>query len=152
MVELVSISDPAPRGGEMAPPTPEPRMIENKNTPPEVEMEFSTPLQEVMGADLPDEPIMDPMTVQKPPTIPGSGKKEQLVAAPKSKNPLGLTDDQFHAGLAGLAAVIAYSKPVQDKVAEMIPQVAGGGLTGTAFMLLLTAVVYMIIRRFLVSR
>lgn len=110
-------------------------------------MEFSTPLQEVMGADLPEEmPMMDPTLVQKP-----QNKKEMLVAAApsKSKNPFGLTDEQFQAALAGVAAIVAYSRPVQDKIAEMVPQVASGGLTGTAFMLVLTAVIFMLVRRFL---
>lgn len=152
MVELVSLSDPAPRGGESLPPVPEPRMLdENKNTHPPIEMEFSTPLQEVMGADLPTEmPVMDPTIVQKPQTFPGVGRKEKLVAAPpKVKNPFGLTDEQFQAALAGVAGVIAFSKPVQDKIAEMVPQVASGGLTGTAFMLVLTAIIFMLVRRFI---
>lgn len=123
-------------------------------------MEFSTPIQEVMGgADFePEEtmPVIDDGLVQRPRKEGYRTQKDvpQSVAAvaAASKNPLGLTDDQFQAALAGLAAVIAFSKPVQDKIAEVLPQVVGQGMVSQAFMLALTAVIFMLAKRFLVGK
>jgi len=140
-------------------PTPEPRMVE-KNTDHRLEMEFSTPIQEVMGgADFePEEtmPVIDDGLVQRPRKEGYRAQKESAgPTAPMTaggKNPFGLTDDQFQAALAGLAAVIAFSRPVQDKIGEVLPQVVGQGLMSQAFMLALTAVIFMLAKRFLAGK
>jgi hypothetical protein len=120
-------------------------------------MEFSTAIQDVMGsADFePEEMTMpvDERLVQRVRKESYRPEKEipQSVAA-ASKNPFGLTDDQLQAALAGLAAVIAFSKPVQDKIAEVLPQVVGQGLMSQAFMLALTAVIFMLAKKFLAGK
>jgi hypothetical protein len=73
-----------------------------------------------------------------------------MIGAPpsksESKNPLGLTDEQFQAAIAGLAAVAAFSKPVQEKLADMIPKFLSeaGELstTGMAVTAILAAVIF----------
>lgn len=122
-------------------------------------MEFSTPIQEVMGgADFePEEtmPVIDDGLVQRPRKEGYRSQKDvpqSVATAAASKNPFGLTDDQFQAALAGLAAVIAFSRPVQDKIGEVLPQVVGQGLMSQAFMLALTAVIFMLAKRFLAGK
>jgi hypothetical protein len=64
----------------------------------------------------------------------------------KTGNPLGLTDDQFQAAVAGIAAVLAFSKPVQEKLADMIPKFLSeaGDMTATGMGVsaLLAAVIF----------
>lgn len=71
----------------------------------------------------------------------------------KTGNPLGLTDEQFQAAVAGIAALLAFSKPVQDKLADMIPKFMSeaGNLspTGMAVTALLVAVLYFFALKFL---
>jgi hypothetical protein len=145
----------------MFPPAPEPRMVENNHTDSRLNMEFSTPIQEVMGgADFePEEtmPVIDDGLVQRPRKEGYRAQKDSVpqsvaAVAASGKNPFGLTDDQFQAALAGLAAVIAFSKPVQDKISEVLPQVVGQGLVSQAFMLALTAVIFMLVKRFLAGK
>jgi hypothetical protein len=73
-----------------------------------------------------------------------------------SKNPFGLTDEQYYAALAGIAAVIAFSKPVQTKLSTMIPKFmseqGGLSLTGMAVSALVAAIVFYFARQFLTER
>ena len=39
----------------------------------------------------------------------------------ESKNPFNLTDDQFQALIVAVCAVVAISKPVQEKLANFVP-------------------------------
>lgn len=120
-------------------------------------MEFSTAIQDVMGSAEfePEEMTMpvDERLVQRVRKESYRPEKEipQSVAT-STKNPFGLTDDQLQAALAGLAAVIAFSKPVQDKIAEVLPQVVGQGMMSQAFMLALTAVIFMLAKKFLAGK
>ena len=120
-------------------------------------MEFSTAIQDVMGtAEFePEEMTMpvDERLVQRVRKESYRPEKEipQSVAS-ATKNPFGLTDDQLQAALAGLAAVIAFSKPVQEKIAEVLPQVMGQGMMSQAFMLALTAVIFMLAKKFLAGK
>jgi hypothetical protein len=73
-------------------------------------------------------------------------------APPSSKNPFGLTDDQLNAALAGIAAVAAFSKPVQNKLADLIPKfmsdagdLSATGMLATAF---IAAVIFFIVHKF----
>ena len=73
-----------------------------------------------------------------------------------SKNPFGLTDEQWYAALAGVAAVIAYSKPVQGKLSTMVPKFLGDNgemsLTGMAVTALIAAIIFYFARQFLSER
>jgi hypothetical protein len=113
--------------------------------------EFSSAIDDVMPG--PGQMIQDKVQGsafdQMPPT-----KKE--AKEPKgTKNPLGLTDDQYFAGLAGVAAVIAFSKPVQTKLSSMIPKFMEEGnlsLTGMAVTALIAAIIFYFARKFLTDR
>lgn len=120
--------------------------------------DFSTPIEEVMpgpGRMIQDEvmgPPMGPsamMQGNKPtPRDGGSSTKGS-----KSKNPFGLTDDQFMAALAGVAGVIAFSKPVQGKLSTMVPKFLGESgevsTTGLAVTALVAAIVFYFAKQFL---
>jgi hypothetical protein len=73
-------------------------------------------------------------------------------APSSSKNPFGLTDEQLNAALAGIAAVAAFSKPVQNKLADLIPKfmsdagdLSATGMLATAF---IAAVIFFIVHKF----
>jgi hypothetical protein len=114
----------------------------------QIEMDFSTPISEVMPSAAFES--VDAATYNSPTTQRVTGVSPGMIGGPptkaESKNPLGLTDEQFQAAIAGLAAVIAFSKPVQDKLADMIPKFlteAGNmSTTGMAVTALLTAIVF----------
>ena len=115
----------------------------------QLEMDFSTPISEVMPSAAFDSGI-DSATYNSPTTQRVTGVSPGMIGAPpsksESKNPLGLTDEQFQAAIAGLAAVAAFSKPVQEKMADMIPKFLGesGDLssTGMAVTAILAAVIF----------
>ena len=97
-----------------------------KNVGQSKETMDSTPINDIM-MDAPmmmDEPkmqgMMPQMTAPNPQGAYASPQAQQ--AKPESKNPLGLTDDQMIALVAGAAAALAVSKPVQDKLVTSIPR------------------------------
>jgi hypothetical protein len=51
--------------------------------------------------------------------------------------------------LAGAAAVIAFSKPVQDKIIQMIP---AGGLVGTLATALIAAIAFYFLKKFILKK
>ena len=151
------------RPGEIPPAGPgavmfnEKTSVANNNTM----MDFSTPISDVMPSasfDVDDSApggvnsaaYTSPTTNRVTAVSPG-----MIGAAPskKSGNPLGLTDDQFQAAVAGLAAVLAFSKPVQDKLADMVPKFLSeaGDMTptGMAVSALLAAVLFYFALKFL---
>ena len=120
-------------------------------------MDFSTPISDVMPAA-----SFDPMpdtagpTYNSPTTQRVTGVSPGMMGAPPSKNqgyPLGLTAEQFSAAIAGVAAAIAYSTPVQEKLAEMIPKFLSDAgqltTTGMAITAALVAVIFFFAMRFL---
>ncbi len=122
--------------------------------------DFSTPIEEVMpgpGRMLQDEvmgPPMGPSAMMQgnKPTPRDGGETKGA----KSKNPLGLTDDQFLAALAGVAGVIAFSKPVQGKLSTMVPKFLGESgdisTTGLAVTALVAAIIFYFAKQFLKDR
>lgn len=72
-----------------------------------------------------------------------------------SKNPLNLTDEQLEALFVGAIAVLAFSRPVQEKMAQLIPKflndngsrsTMGVGVTGIS-----AAVLYFFGRKFVMK-
>lgn len=137
-----------------APPSPEKNLDESQMA------DFSTPIEEVMpgpGRMMQDEvmgPPMGPsamMQGNKPTPRDDGGAK-----GGRSKNPFGLTDDQFLAALAGVAGVIAFSKPVQGKLSTMVPKFLGEtgevSTTGLAVTALLAAIIFYFAKQFLKDR
>ena len=113
----------------------------------------STPISDVMGAelDLPQDPRLMGSMMPQAPLV--QMQKPQQAAEPKNKNPFNLTDKQMEALVAGVCAVIAFSKPLQEKLSTTIPQFldeAGSrstvGLVATG---LIAALIYYNIQKFL---
>ena len=92
------------------------------------------------------------------PPLPTQGNKKTARKESKkdSKNLFGLTDEQFTAAIAGLAAVIAFSKPVQGKLSSTVPKFLGEGgdlsLTGMVVSALVAAVVFYFAKQFLTDK
>jgi hypothetical protein len=93
------------------------------------------------------------------PPMPTQGNKKtarKSESKGSSKNPFGMTDEQFTAAIAGLAAVIAFSKPVQGKLDSMIPKFTGEGgdlsLTGMVVSALVAAIVFYFAKQFLAEK
>ncbi len=114
--------------------------------------EFSSSIEEVMpgpGQMMQDEVQGSPYEQAPAQKQPKSSKS----SAGSSKNPFGLTDEQWYAALAGVAAVIAYSKPVQGKLSTMVPKFLGDNgeisMTGMAVTALIAAIVFYFARQFL---
>lgn len=87
---------------------------------------------------------------------PSAKTSQQGGGSSSSKNPFGLNDDQYFAALAGVAAVIAFSKPVQDKLSTMVPKFLGENgtpsLTGLAVTALIAAILFYFARKFLTEK
>src|SRR5210317_1038303 len=86
----------------------------------------STPINDLMMEPpmMMEEPRMQGMMPQMTAPHPQGAyaMPQQEKKAPESKNPFNLTDDQMIALVAGAAAAIAVSKPVQDKLVTSIPK------------------------------
>lgn len=136
---------------------PEALVAPEKNLDESQMADFSTAIEDVMpgpGRMMQDEvmgPPMGPsvmMQGNKPTPRDDGGSK-----GGRSKNPFGLTDDQFMAALAGVAGVIAFSKPVQGKLSTMVPKFLGESgevsTTGLAVTALLAAIIFYFAKQFL---
>jgi|CryBogDrversion2_8_1035294.scaffolds.fasta_scaffold00273_9 hypothetical protein len=70
--------------------------------------------------------------------------------------PLGLTEEQFQAGLAGLAAVLAFSKPVQEKLSTLVPKFLNesgdASLTGLVVTALVAAILFYFAKKFIAEK
>ena len=127
--------------------------------PPQIEMDFSTPIADIVpSAELDN---YGPSSMGGPYKNPQNQKVVALSldnatgggdkTAPK--NPFGLTDEQLNAVIAGLAATVAFSKPVQNKLADFIPKfmndagdLSATGMLATAFF---AAVVFYVVTKFM---
>jgi hypothetical protein len=109
--------------------------------------EFSTPLDEVVpqGAGMQMQDMAFGSAMAGPPM--------QQQARPESagrKIPFGLTNEQYMAALAGLAAVVATSKPIQERVAQMFPSLDAGSASAMAVTAIIAALIFFLAHRFLV--
>jgi hypothetical protein len=119
--------------------------------------DFSSPIEEVMpgpGQMMQNEVMGPPLGLSGNSPVPRSSKKKS--STPASANPFGLTDEQFYAALAGLAAIIAYSEPVQGKLSTMIPKfLAESGkhtMTGSVVTALVAALVFFVARKYVFEK
>ena len=107
--------------------------------------DFSTPIDEIM-----EDPAM--MSMQSQP----QQQQPQQQQAKKTKNPFGLTDEQFQAALAGVAAIVAFSKPVQGRLGSMVPsfmnEAGEASMTGLAVTALVAAILFFFAKKFLMDR
>ena len=144
------IDDPKPEG----PPTGLLKFAPEKNVDESQMADFSSPIEEVMqgpGGMIQDEVMGPPMPTQ------GNKKTARKYESKgSSKNPFGMTDEQFTAAIAGLAAVIAFSKPVQGKLGSMVPKFLGDSgdlsLTGMVVSALVAAIVFYFAKQFLAEK
>lgn len=113
----------------------------------------STPIEEVMPG--PGQMMQD--EVQGPPRMVQSKRQPRETSGEgsgsKSKNPFGLTDDQYQAALAGVAAIIAFSKPIQGKLSSMVPKFLNESgnmsVTGMIVTALVAAIVFYMARKYI---
>jgi hypothetical protein len=108
--------------------------------------EFSTSLDDVVppGASM----QMQDMafgSVAGPP----QAQQQQQQQPTNRKIPFGLTPEQYMALLAGIAAVVATSKPIQEKVAQFMPNMIEGSASAMAVTAALAALVFFLAHRFL---
>ena len=162
---MVPLSQPGP----VFPPPPPP--AENKQEEKNISnnnketMDSATPIDEVMGlndmsnAPIAQDPRMAPqMSTGQAQQLPVAPAQQPAAATPQqaSKNPLNLTDEQMEALIVGVVAVVAFSKPVQEKLAQMIPQFMNeNGSRSTVGMVLsglVAALVYFFTQRFVLKR
>jgi hypothetical protein len=132
---------------------PEKNVSQNKQT-----MD-STPINDIMMEPpmMADEPrmqgMMPQMTAPQPQGSYAMPQQEQK--APESKNPFNLTDDQMIALVAGAAAALAVSKPVQDKLVTSIPKFlneqGSRSMVGLASTGLVAAIVFYISKDYFVK-
>jgi len=116
--------------------------------------EFSSSIEEVMPG--PGQMMQDEVQGSPYEQAPPQKQTKSKGSSGSSKNPFGLTDEQWYAALAGVAAVIAYSKPVQGKLSTMVPKFLGENgeisMTGMAVTALIAAVIFYFARQFLSDR
>ena len=99
----------------------------------------STPISDIMGQEV---DYAGQGQYMAPPQTPAVAQQ-----APKAAKagPMNMTPEQMEALLAGVAAVIAFAKPVQEKLTSFIPQMLGAGGETSNIGLLITALVAAII-------
>jgi hypothetical protein len=130
-----------------------PKIQEEKNVNKIVKMD-STPLNDVMSgpADWETTSQIGSMPPQMPAAQPQfmMSQAPQPQAPPPKQNPMNLTDEQMMALLVGAVAAVASSKPVQEKLASMIPQLAADpqGMTSLLVTGLVAAVLFYFGKRF----
>jgi len=136
-----------PQGLIKAPVEPEKNIEESQMA------EFATSIDEIMPG--PGQMMQD--EVMGPPSMPVMGNQKTSRKEKKkgdSKHPFGLTDEQFFSALAGISAVIAFSKPVQSRLSTMVPKFMAEGtsdlsMTGMLATALVAALVFYFARQVL---
>ena len=131
-------SMPPPEPGFKEPPNSEydnqRANMEKNNVDKEQMMELSTPLNEVMDmpapgqppamqAPMPDMMMQQPQMMQQPAMdqsmmMPQQQPQQPVVTA---ANPGGLTDEQMDALLVAVAAAVAFSPQLKDKMMQFMP-------------------------------
>lgn len=152
---------------DLEPPQPafQPRAVETPELfkaeikTPQLQMDFSTPIADVVpSADFAPEQPAGPYKNPQNNRVAALSLDNATagVKATPSKNPFGLTDEQLHAVIAGVAAVAAFSKPVQSKLGDLIPKFATEygdlSLTGMLASAFVTAVFFFVIMKVLVQK
>ena len=104
---------------------PEKNVSQNK----EMTMD-STAIADIMGQpEMPLEPpmmesdprVQQPVVMQQPMVVQQQQPQQQQAAA-QTKNPFNLTDEQMQAVVVAACTAAAISKPVQEKLANYVPQ------------------------------
>lgn len=129
-----------------------PKEEKNNNNSNNQETMDSTPLADILPSnEVMDMSPQDPRMVQAQPQMmaqaqPAPQQAQAPPPQPQKTNPLNLTDEQMEALFVGVCAIIAFSRPVQDKLANFIPQFVGDdgsrSTTGLAVTGLVAALVF----------
>jgi hypothetical protein len=124
---------------------------EEKNIGQNQMAEFSTSLDDVVppGPSMQMQDMAFGSVNAGSPSAIGAPPQSQQQQQAGRKIPFGLTPEQYMALLAGLAAVVATSKPVQEKVAQFMPNVEAGSVSAMAVTAALAALVFFLAHRFL---
>jgi len=109
--------------------------------------EFSTALDDVVPPG-PSMQMQD-MAFGSVAGPPQTQQQQQTQQSAGRKIPFGMTPEQYMALLAGLAAVVATSKPIQEKVAQFMPNLVEGSVSAMAVTAALAALVFFLAHRFL---
>lgn len=135
-----------------------PELFKAEIKTPQLQMDFSTPIADVVpSADFASEQPAGPYKNPQNNRV-AALSLDNATAGVKSspKNPFGLTDEQLHAAIAGIAAVAAFSKPVQTKLGDVIPKFATDhgdlSVTGMLASALVAAVFFFVIMKVLVQK
>ena len=154
---MTFINQKPPEPQDQAPPAPieysaEMSKEEKNNNSNNQETMDSTPLADILPSnEVMDMSPQDPRMVQAQPQMmaqaqPAVQQQAQAPPQPQKTNPLNLTDEQMEALFVGVCAIIAFSRPVQDKLANFIPQFVGDdgarSTTGLAVTGLVAAAVF----------
>ena len=134
----------------------QPELFKAEIKPPQIEMDFSTSIADIVpSAEFDSAPTMGgPYKNPQNNRVAGLSLDNASAgpAPSSSKNPFGLTDEQLNAAIAGIAAVAAFSKPIQNKLADLIPKfmsdagdLSATGMLATAF---IAAVIFFIVHKF----
>lgn len=138
-----------PQGLLRAPP-PEKNIDESQMA------DFSTPIEEVMQNDVMGSPYANPQAPTAPRRSNVDAGHQGGEKRSSSKIPFGLSEEQFQAALSGVAAVVAFSKPVQERLRSMVPKFVGESgdvsLTGLAVTALIAAIVFYFLKKFLAEQ
>jgi len=133
---MVPLTQPPPPSAQQSPPE---KNIEYNSTPPpppQISMD-STPIADIMSMNevqpgVTEDPRAAMMHQQQVPQMMMQQQQQvpqMMVAAADptvgSKYPMNLTDEQAEALFVGLVAVVAFSKPLQEKLATMVPKFVG---------------------------
>lgn len=128
-------------------PEPEETPIEKNIV--EEKMEFSSSIQDIMAAPI-DTPPQD-STPHEDVFVPKKSSRAQ-----SSPYPLNLTKEQFEALIAGVAAAIAISPMIQDKLADILPsffnEMGKISTTGYGVTILVVAVIFYFGKQFMMGR
>ena len=116
----------------------------------------STPIDDVLGpADMQPQMMAPPQQAFAAAPMQAAPSAPAKAAAQKGKHPLGLNDEQYQALIAGVAAILAFSNPVQEKLLSAVPQfMAEGGGRSTSGLVatgLIAALIFYFAQRFLMK-
>lgn len=118
-----------------------------KNVGPSQMAEFSTSLDEIAPPMMSGPAMAMHQAQQQAPQGPQQ-QAPQTAQGPK-KIPFGLTVQQYMALLAGLAAVVSTSRPVQERLTQFFPTIEPGSMYAALVTALIAALVFYAAEKFL---
>jgi hypothetical protein len=127
-------------------------LLEEPLNPPEKNVgesqmaEFSTSLDEIVppGGQM---QMQNMVMGQVPP--PSAPIQQQQAPVQHGKIPFNMSPEQYMAALAGLAAVVAGSKQVQERIGSFFPNIEEGSMTAMLITALVAALVFYAAQKFL---